>query len=200
MASAACATCARSDSGMPTMSDSVRIGSSLEQCSTKSAPLPASRSSATMSRAFALIESSMRRTWRGVNAACTTLRIMVCRGGSIARKDCDASSNSSGTFSNSTPLPDRNDVAVAADGDDVGMPGHRPVAGIGRVVHQRVLDRRVPADGPLGAQRGERLLPLGGAGGPERPRGQVDGVMGMQGADGLDGHRGDSPSRGRARR
>ena len=61
-----------------------------------------------MSRAFALIESSMRRTWRGVKAACTTLRIRVCRGGSIARKDCEASSNSSGTFSNSTPLPDRN--------------------------------------------------------------------------------------------
>ena len=90
------------------MSDSVRIGSSLAQSSTKSAPLPASRSSATMLFALALIDSSMRRTCRGVNAECTTLRIMVCRGASMARKDCDASSSSSGKFSNSTPLPERN--------------------------------------------------------------------------------------------
>ena len=71
----------------------------------------------------------MRRTCRGVNAACTTLRIMVCRGASIARNDCEASSSSSGTFSNSTPLPGQERLAVAADGDDVGVPGHGPVAG-----------------------------------------------------------------------
>ena len=58
--------------------------------------------------AFALIESSMRRTCLGVNAALTSLRSLVCRGGSIARKDCDASSSSTGMFSNITPLPDRN--------------------------------------------------------------------------------------------
>ncbi len=58
--------------------------------------------------AFALIESSMRRTCRGVNAALTSLRRNVCRGGSMARKDCDASSNSTGKFSNMTPLPDKN--------------------------------------------------------------------------------------------
>ena len=58
--------------------------------------------------AFALIESSMRLTCRGVNAALTSLRRKVCRGGSIARKDWEASSNSSGTFSKMTPLPDRN--------------------------------------------------------------------------------------------
>ena len=90
------------------MSDSVRMGSSLAQCSTKSAPLPAALSSSTMVLAFAWIESSMRLTCRGVNAALTSLRRKVCRGGSIARKDCDASSNSSGTFSKMTPLPDRN--------------------------------------------------------------------------------------------
>lgn len=44
------------------MSDSVRTGISLAQCSTKSTPLPAARSSETIALAFALIASSMRRT------------------------------------------------------------------------------------------------------------------------------------------
>lgn len=55
---------------------------------------------------------SMRRTCLGVNAALTNLRSLVCRGGSIARNDCDASSSSAGTFSNSTPLPDKNTSLV----------------------------------------------------------------------------------------
>ena len=40
---------------------------------------------------------------RGVNPRETSARMRVWRGGSIARKDCEASSNSCGTFSNSTP-------------------------------------------------------------------------------------------------
>ncbi len=122
----------RSRSGMPTMSDSVRTGNSLAQCPTKSTPLPASRSSVDDLLAFALIESSMRRTCRGVNAACTTLRISVCRGGSIARNDWEASSNSSGTFSKSTPLPDRKTSLLRLTVHDVGVAGDRPVAGVGR--------------------------------------------------------------------
>lgn len=83
------------------------MGSSLAQWSTKSQPLPVARSSSTIALALALIESSMRRTWRGLGAACASLRNLVCRGGSIARDDCDASSSSAGMLSNITPCPDR---------------------------------------------------------------------------------------------
>lgn len=64
-ASAARATASRSDSGIPTMSAKVRSGSSLAQHSTKSAPLPAAFSSATIAVALALIASSMRLICRG---------------------------------------------------------------------------------------------------------------------------------------
>ena len=36
-------------------------------------------------------------------------------------------------------------LAVAADGDDVGVPRDGPIATVGGIVHQRVLDRRMPA-------------------------------------------------------
>ena len=52
--------------------------------------------------------SSIRATWRGVNAADTRPRSLVWRGASIARNDCEASRNSGGASPNWVPWPEQN--------------------------------------------------------------------------------------------
>ncbi|WP_331557803.1 hypothetical protein [Actinomycetospora sp.] len=53
----------------------------------------------TTIRALASMRSPMRRICLGVNAAEISLRIFVCRGGSILMMDCPASTASAGRFS-----------------------------------------------------------------------------------------------------
>ena len=82
-------------------------GSRLATSSTKSPP-PVGAASSTTCRALARIPSSMRLTWRGVKADETRPRSLVCRGASIARNDCVASSSSGGASPKSTPWPEQN--------------------------------------------------------------------------------------------
>ncbi len=105
--SAASTTRSRSASATPNISDQVISGRRLAIRSTKSPP-PVGAASSTTSRAFAAMPSSMRATWRGENAFWTSPRSLVCRGASIARKDCEASSISSGASANWTPCPEQN--------------------------------------------------------------------------------------------
>ena len=51
--------------------------------------------------------SSMRLTWRGVNALDTSPRSFVWRGASMARKDWVASSSSGGASPNCVPWPEQ---------------------------------------------------------------------------------------------
>jgi hypothetical protein len=97
----------RSASGMPIMSEMVMSGRRRETMSTKSPP-PAGAASSTIWRARARMPSSIRRTWRGVNAEETRPRSFVWRGASIARNDWVASRISGGELKKSTPRPEQN--------------------------------------------------------------------------------------------
>jgi len=163
------------------MSDSVRIGSSLAHCSTKSPPLPAALSSSTMVLAFALIESSMRLTCRGVNAALTSLRRKVCSRRVHRQEGLGRFQQLLGNVLEEDPLAGQEHLVVSADRHDVVAPGQGPVPGVVGIGHQRVFDRRMPAHRAFGPQDGERTFPLLRAGGPERARREIDGVIGPGG-------------------
>ena len=100
--SAAFTTRSRSAPGTPIISEIVISGRRLAISSTKSPP-PAGAASSTTSRAFCRMPSSIRATWRGVNAADTSPRSFVWRGASMARNDCEASSISGGASPNCVP-------------------------------------------------------------------------------------------------
>ena len=145
---------------MPTMSDSVRMGSSLAQWSTKSAPLPAALSSSTMVLAFALIESSMRRTCRGVNAALDEFAQEGVPRRVHRQEGLRRFEQLHGNVLEHHALAGQEHLVVAADRDDVGAPGDRPIAGVVGIGHQGVFDRRMPAHRAFGPQHGERAFPL----------------------------------------
>ena len=105
--SAASTTRSRSASGTPSMSEIVCSGSRLAMRSTKSPP-PVGAASAMIRLALTRIPSSIRLIWRGVKAADTRPRSLVCRGASIARNDWEASSISGGASANWTPSPEQN--------------------------------------------------------------------------------------------
>ena len=100
-------TASWSSSGTPSIRMIVIIGSRLATASTKS-PSNSSPRSSTIVRASARMPSSIRLTARGLNPSATSLRSVAWRGSSIARKDCDASSISTGMSSNITPWPEQN--------------------------------------------------------------------------------------------
>ena len=99
---AASMTRSRSASGTPSMSEMVCSGRRLAMRSTKSPP-PVGAASAMIRLALTRMPSSMRLIWRGVNAAETSPRSLVCRGASMARNDWEASSISGGASANWTP-------------------------------------------------------------------------------------------------
>ena len=114
------------------------------------------------------IPSSMRATWRGVNAADTSPRSLVWRGASIARNDCDASSSSGGASPNCVPLARAERPRVAGDAPDVLVADDRPVALAALAGEpEDVLRRLVLGDRSFAAQLGEVDVALLGGPPPE---------------------------------
>ena len=153
-------------------------GQFLGAWSTKSAPLPAARSSSTMVLALAWIESSMRRTCRGVNAALHELAELGVPRRVHRQERLRRLEQFHGDVLEHHPLAGQEHLVVAADRGDVRAPGDRPIAGVVGIVHQGVFDGRMPAHRAFGPQHGKRAFPVGGGRGPERARGQIDRVVG----------------------
>ena len=124
--SAASTIRSRSASGTPIMSEIVTSGRRLATSWTKSPP-PLGVACSTIVFALARMPSSIRLTWRGVNAEETRPRSLVWRGASVERKDCEASSISGGASPKSTPLPEQNvfsggSVCIIVGGDGYSTP------------------------------------------------------------------------------